>query len=216
LFLLQQVTKLPFCLQAIHFRCPPRPKLKYAYCPPESYYLMLAREHIKVHPAAIIYVVSRQSETTHSTIKSMKAHLGSKLVVLSRSPAEDAALIFSATYLALSYGTFSWMAGFLGNAKQVHCPYPGYSMDTIEWVPWARLFVHDDPRYVYHEVDSEVDPLSACEVLQRNTSFSANVLYNLRGGCGKEEPSKWCPGKLHAFPLLNGPFDRGGLSRRSR
>ena len=76
-----------------------------------------------------------------------------------------------------SFGTFTWMAAFLSEARSIHLPYVSDLEWGASWLPWHDLFIHDDPRIVYHDI---VNPKththeSATAVMSRNTTFAQAV-----------------------------------------
>ncbi len=90
---------------------------------------------------------------------------------------EDMIFATRAGTIVLTQGTFSWMIGFLSNLtyQKIHVPFRS-SRQSTEWYPSARLFVHDDPRYVYHDLDNpEYNIQTASEVLKTNSYFSRAV-----------------------------------------
>ena len=73
--------------------------------------------------------------------------------------------------LVLTYGTFSWMTAYLSFAGEIHVPY--LSNNAHYWFPAAALFVHDDPRYVYHDVAPIATSTKKSSRRQRRTWLSA-------------------------------------------
>jgi hypothetical protein len=76
--------------------------------------------------------------------------------------------------LVLTYGTYSWIAGFLSHASAVHTPITARDWSGT-WSASTHLFVDDLPDYVYHDVERGRYFLTAEQVLADNTSFSRSV-----------------------------------------
>jgi hypothetical protein len=128
-----------------------------------NYYLSVVKRHLHDHPSARVYMVTRSAHLSSPAVALLKR---AGVHVLSRSAPEDFALLVRAKHIASSFGSFAWTAAFFSSATAVHMPYYGTAVERQRWWPWAALFVHDDPAYIYHEIDAPHLPsLSACQVL---------------------------------------------------
>lgn len=74
---------------------------------------------------------------------------GFKLRVHGGSAVQDHYLARKAANLVTSIGTYSWTAAYLSEAESIHMPYCSYQEPG--WLPWANLFIDDDPRIVWHD-----------------------------------------------------------------
>lgn len=79
-----------------------------------------------------------------------------------------------ARFVVESYGTFSWMGGFLSRAEEVHKPYTSSNWAAF-WSSETSLFVDDQPTYWYHNAEYPVGRtwLSAAQVLEVEPPTSA-------------------------------------------
>jgi len=91
-----------------------------------------------------------------------------------QSEIEDMLFAIQAGTIILTEGTFSWMIGFLSEFtyQRIHVPFRS-TKQRSKWYPDARLFVHDDPRYVYHDLDAEILSFQTpSHVLNSNSYFT--------------------------------------------
>ena len=109
---------------------------------PVSYY----REIIEKTDYDKLYIVTEKADDMIA--QSIRERYYAEII--SQSVLEDYYFMFHSTRLVLSVCTIAWWAGWLGNAKEVHCPQIGY------WHPDSvrneiDLIVKED-RYIYHDL----------------------------------------------------------------
>jgi hypothetical protein len=77
-----------------------------------------------------------------------------------------------------SFGTFTWTAAYLSEGHSIHLPYISSHEEGSLWHPGNELFIHDDPRIVYHDVADlhKLTHENASQVLKRDTLFAKSVL----------------------------------------
>jgi len=80
------------------------------------------------------------------------------------TPAEDMALAYRAPHFIGSQGTFSWMVAYLSQGTSVHLPFLSSTCDGAVWLPWSKLFIHDDPRIRYYALEGPLQALTPDEV----------------------------------------------------
>jgi hypothetical protein len=114
--------------------------------PPAIFFLAVIKRHRLRHPNGSIYLIT--AVTTHPIAAELQNEAGI-IMLKGRTAAEDMSLLIKAKYLAISFGTFSWVGAFLSNAKEVHFPYFGTELERSFWLPWPALFVHDDVSMCY-------------------------------------------------------------------
>jgi hypothetical protein len=112
---------------------------------------------------------------SHPTVTSLVSKVSAKLY--KDSAHGDWSFATVAPTLIGSFGTFSWMAAFLSEGKAIHLPYISGIENGAHWLPFQHLFIHDDPRIIYHDIQNpgNITFENASEVLARDTIFSRAV-----------------------------------------
>jgi len=101
-------------------------------------------------------------------------------VVRSETPFKDHCLGRAARTFIGDIGTFSWTIAYLSKGDELHLPYFSSIGKGSTWLDLAELFVHDDPRYFYHDIDEYRSAVKASfetskMVMERNTKFASKV-----------------------------------------
>jgi hypothetical protein len=114
---------------------------------------------------------------------------------------EDHTLARLAYNLVTSTGTFSWTAAYLSlRARTIHMPYCSTAGDN--WIPWASLFIEDDPRIVYHDICTSSTPGGAGAVLGTGSFFSKEATRAAQAAKGCLPLPRPFPGTAGALPEM--------------
>jgi hypothetical protein len=119
--------------------------------------------------------VTQPAMYSHHTVTTLMSKVSAKLY--KDSAYGDWSFATVAPTLIGSFGTFTWMAAFLSEGKSIHLPYISSLEHGAYWFPLQHLFIHDDPRITYHDVQNHgnITFEKASEVLARDTVFSRAV-----------------------------------------
>jgi hypothetical protein len=122
-----------------------------------------------------VFIVSEPTLYSHQVVKSLQLRFAAE--IYSDTPAGDWSLAVLAPVFIGSFGTFTWMAAFLSEGRLIHLPYVSDLSSGASWLPWHDLFIHDDPRIVYHDLGNPQAPTHeiASAVMSRNTKFAHAV-----------------------------------------
>lgn len=122
-----------------------------------------------------VFIVAQSNLYTHPTLLRLKSIYDA--VIYQDDPVGDWSLLVMAPTLIGSFGTFTWMAAYLSEGHSIHLPYLSNHERGSLWHPGHSLFIHDDPRIVYHDVLVPHQPTfeTASQVLARNTTFAKSV-----------------------------------------
>lgn len=122
-----------------------------------------------------VFIVAQSNLYTHQTLLRLKSIYDA--VIYQDDPVGDWSLMVMAPTLIGSFGTFTWMAAYLSEGHFIHLPYLSNHERGSLWHPGHSLFIHDDPRIVYHDVLVPHQPTfeTASQVLARNTTFAKSV-----------------------------------------
>jgi len=122
-----------------------------------------------------VYIVAQANMHNHETILSLQSSVNAQLY--QDATIGDWSFLAMAPILIGSFGTFSWMAAFLSEGHSIHLPYLSNLKKGSFWHPAEMLFIHDDPRIVYHDViiPRMFTHESAIQVLERDTIFAKAV-----------------------------------------
>ena len=159
--------------------------------PSYSFYQRLFKERSKRHPndkpGSVggwdnVWLLSDPGGHSSAVAKRLVSELGVKVPFHHSDrgflgPLEDIHNLKAAKYVIQSYGTFSWVGAFLGNAVEVHKPYTSNNWAN-HWAEESFLFVDDQPEYIYHNTETGDFFESAAEVLtnHRASAFVQGVL----------------------------------------
>jgi len=141
-----------------------------------AYITEIVSRAARKHKLSKIYIVTDPKLYTHPAIRKLQSTFGA--ILHKGSPSEDMALMARAGIFVGSFGTFSWMAAFLSEGREIHLPYLSSMPKGVHgaWLPFHALFIHDDPRIMYHDIlGSHWE--SGQRVQDRNTSFARAVRF---------------------------------------
>ena len=134
--------------------------------PPIEFYtaLFALRRSVLGPIRGTIWLVSEDHK--HEKVVALARRLNARIRRTPRGcgSAEDMAFLMAARRLVLSWGSYSWFAGFVSSAVEIHLPIGGDGV-LKHWVNTAFLFVDDDPRYIFHDHEKKVYFMSAAEVI---------------------------------------------------
>jgi len=163
---------------------------QHVFAPPLAFYEKLFQERAAKHPNSKegsvggwdnVWLLSDPKGHNSAVAKQLVGRLGVKVPFEHSDrgyagPLGDIWSIKSANYVIQSYGTFSWVGAFLGNAKEVHKPYTSNNWAN-HWAEESSLFVDDQPEWVYHNTETAEYFQSAQDVLAAypNSAFAAGV-----------------------------------------
>ncbi|EKX51887.1 hypothetical protein GUITHDRAFT_102503 [Guillardia theta CCMP2712] len=145
---------------------------------PSQYYDIILNSLKRQNVAGRIFVICPpQNKNDFIVQKLVKQH---SVLVRSESPMRDHCLARAARIFIGDIGTFSWTIAFLSEGDQFHLPYFSSIDQGSTWLDLAELFVHDDPRYLYHDIDERKATVRASfetskMVMERNTNFAGRV-----------------------------------------
>ena len=131
---------------------------------------------------AQVYIVAAPSLYQNQVVQSIIRQFSAE--VYEDSIRGDFLFAVMAPTLIGSFGTYTWMAAFLSAGHSIHLPYSSNLEHGSDWCPWKDLFIHDDPRIIYHDVanPSVYTSETAETVLSRNTVF-AHALKKRKDPC---------------------------------
>eukprot|EP00746_Dinoflagellata_sp_MGD_P041531 gnl/MRDRNA2_/MRDRNA2_200437_c0_seq1.p1 gnl/MRDRNA2_/MRDRNA2_200437_c0~~gnl/MRDRNA2_/MRDRNA2_200437_c0_seq1.p1 ORF type:complete len:313 (+),score=31.65 gnl/MRDRNA2_/MRDRNA2_200437_c0_seq1:111-941(+) len=181
----------------IHFRClthRSRGVPEWYYVPPFQYFdhILQARNFSRV------WLLTEPGMRQHPTVLRLRRKFGARLT--DHTVEEDFVFLCHTKYIAvLTWGTFSWLGGFLSNAQEVHFPYlegivysewgrrqfckeehPGefywHGKLCWHWAATAMYFVDDDTRWLYHDFQEGRRFLTASDVFATPSPFTKEVL----------------------------------------
>jgi len=143
---------------------------KFGYSLEAAYFLAILKK-IKYSE---IYIIAQPNMYQHKTIRELQSKVGAHLY--QDNAIGDWSFLVMAPILIGSFGTFSWMAAFLSEGNSIHLPYISSHERGSLWHPAEHLFIHNDPRIIYHDiVPNEPTHESASQVLERDTVFARAV-----------------------------------------
>ena len=122
-----------------------------------------------------VYIIAKPSLYVHETVVQLQQKFSAE--IYKDSPEGDWFFAVMAPTLIGSFGSYSWMAAYLSEGHSVHLPYISNLRDGSDWSPLHNLFIHDDPRLVYHDVLDPSNPTdeAAATVMSRDTVFARAV-----------------------------------------
>jgi hypothetical protein len=88
----------------------------------------------------------------------------------------DMAIGLRAPILIVSALTFSWNMAFMTSARKIFMIYRSDIAQGSVYYPGADMFIHDDPRIMYHDVSVyPVQLETAQQLISRNSQFASTV-----------------------------------------
>jgi len=141
-----------------------------SFLPIEYYRTLLSR--LKFNK---VYIIAKPDLHRHGTIVALRREFAADMY--DDSPAGDWSFAVMAPTLVASFGSYSWMAAYLSEGHTIHMPYISSLKDGADWFPGHDLFIHDDPRIVYHDVLDPGNPTdeTAAAVMSRDTVFARAI-----------------------------------------
>ncbi|EKX40205.1 hypothetical protein GUITHDRAFT_113686 [Guillardia theta CCMP2712] len=149
---------------------------------PDVIYFKSAIEHVMrtLNTGAMISIVCEPKFLMHPTVLQLKQLYNSRVVHV--NPLNDMNRAVHAAAFIGSFGDLSWMSAFLTGAKQIHLPYwsdldenaGGKISETLG--TWPKLFIHDDERLCYWDLNQPTSCSPARQVLAARTPFATAVL----------------------------------------
>ena len=122
-----------------------------------------------------VYVIATHELHQHQTVLDLQDKFSAH--IYEDSPHGEWLLAVLAPTFVGSFGTYTWMAAFLSQGHSIHLPYVSTLHDGSDWCPWHHLFIHDDPRIIYHDVVNASRPTAetAEMTMSRQTVFADAV-----------------------------------------
>lgn len=122
-----------------------------------------------------IFVIAQPNMYNHQIVRDLKRNFHAELY--QDTPIGDWSFAVMAPILIGSFGTFTWTAAYLSEGNSIHLPYLSDCERGSHWHPGHDLFIHDDPRIVYHDVANprNITHETAMQVLSRDTIFARSV-----------------------------------------
>ena len=119
----------------------------------------------------------------HKIIDGLSKIYPKRVRVSHGSPEEDMSIGYRAPILITSSQTFSWWMAYTSSARRIFMVYRSDLPQGSNAFPGADMFIHDDPRILFHDVSVyPVQLETARQVLSKNTPFADTVL-NRRKNC---------------------------------
>lgn len=105
---------------------------------------------------------------------------------------DDFQTIRSAQYIALGISTFSWIAAYLSNAREIHVPVAGVFDPRLR--PDHDLLPSHDPRYVFHDISPKAWDDRYADIYATIDDFrpmTNEVVLNLRQIATRAVANQW-------------------------
>eukprot|EP00960_Hanusia_phi_P068161 766773-Hanusia_phi.AAC.3 len=176
---------------------------------PDVMYYKSAIEHVMrtLGGQAMISIVCEPKFFLHPTVLQLKQLWNTRMVHVNTF--SDLNRAMHAVAFIGSFGELSWMSAFLTEAKQIHLPYwsdldeqtGGKISDTLG--TWPKLFIHDDERLCYWDLNQPTSCSKARHVLAAHHPFSVSV-HNRSDEClFRQEEGKQETRMVSSSPSMN-------------
>lgn len=122
-----------------------------------------------------VFIITVPQLYSSHVVKSLIRRFSAR--IYAGTPSDDWSLAVNARTFIGSFGTFSWMVAFLSEGDTIHLPYISELQYGAWWVPWHDLFIHDDPRIIYHDVSNLHKPTHemSSSVIRKNSTFAKSL-----------------------------------------
>jgi len=126
--------------------------------------------------STIHFLSEPRYRNNHHIVDGLKKWYPTRLKVSGGTPETDMAIGLRAPILIVSALTFSWNMAFMTLARRIFMIYRSDIAQGSAYYPGADMFIHDDPRIMYHDVSVYPVKLeTAQQVMTRNSPFASTV-----------------------------------------